>query len=88
VMQNVESLGGLTYSDIGSHIFWTLDDGMMGLILTDMVMMAHLWAGGPYFGLCTHTLPSHLMDVAIGLAWTTCKDDVHPPPPWTPSLTP
>jgi hypothetical protein len=34
VMQSIESLDGLTHSDTGSHIFWTLDDGQMGLILT------------------------------------------------------
>jgi len=60
----------------------------MGLILIDMVMMAHLWAGSPYSGQCTHTLPTHLMeDVALGLTWKTCRDNVHLPPPWTPSFT-
>jgi hypothetical protein len=47
VMQSVESLDGLTHSDTGSHTFWTLDDGQMGLDLIDMVMMAHLWARKP-----------------------------------------
>ena len=76
-------------TQIQTHIFWTLDDEFMGLILTDMVMMAHLWAGGPCFGLCTHTLPIYLMDyVVLGVAWIACRDDVHPPPPWTPSFTP
>jgi hypothetical protein len=61
----------------------------MGLILTYIVMMTHLWAGRPYYGQCTHTLPEHLVEnVALGLAWTTYKDDVNAPPPCTPSLTP
>jgi hypothetical protein len=50
VMQSIESPSGSTHSDTSSHIFWTLDDGQMGLILTDIVMMAHLWAGSPYSG--------------------------------------
>jgi hypothetical protein len=37
VMQSIESPNGLTHSYIGSHIFRTLDDGQMGLILIDMV---------------------------------------------------
>jgi hypothetical protein len=40
VMQSIESPNGLTHSNIGSHIFRTLDDGQMGLILIDMVMVA------------------------------------------------
>jgi hypothetical protein len=31
VMKSIESLDGLTHSVTGSHIFWTLDDGHMGL---------------------------------------------------------
>jgi hypothetical protein len=40
VMKSIEPLDGLTHSDAGSHIFWTLDDGHMGLQLLDMVMVA------------------------------------------------
>jgi hypothetical protein len=47
VMQSIESPSGLTHSNIGSHIFWTLDDGQMGLILIDMVMVAQRWARNP-----------------------------------------
>jgi hypothetical protein len=49
VMQSIESPSGLTHSNTGSHIFGTLDDGLMGLILTDMVLvlMAHLCAESP-----------------------------------------
>ena len=79
MLQSIKLSDGLTHSDIGSHIFWTLDDGSMGLILTDMVMMAHLWTGSPNFGQCTHTLPNHLMeDVALGSDWIACKDEMHP----------
>jgi hypothetical protein len=79
VMQSIESFDGLTYLDTGSHIFRTLDDGQMGLDLIDMAMMAHLWAGIPYSRQCTHILPSHLMEyVALGLAWTACRDEMHP----------
>jgi hypothetical protein len=66
----IESFDGLTHSYKISHIFCTLDDGHMGLILRDMVAMTHLWAGSPYFGHYTHTLPIHLMeDIALGSAW-------------------
>jgi hypothetical protein len=27
-------------------------------------------------------------DVALGVAWTIGRDDVHPPPPWMTSFTP
>jgi hypothetical protein len=51
----------------------------MGLHLTYMVMMAHIWVEIPYFGQCTHTLLNHLIeDVALGLAWTPCRDEMHP----------
>jgi hypothetical protein len=50
VMQSIESHDGLTYSDIGSHIFWTLDDGWMGFHFADMAMMAHRWERDPHFG--------------------------------------
>jgi hypothetical protein len=40
VMQSSESPSVLTHSDMGSHIFNTLDDGHMGLILTDFSMVA------------------------------------------------
>jgi hypothetical protein len=59
----------------------------MVMILIDMVMMAHLREINPYSRQCTHTFPNHLMkDLALGLTWTTCGDDVHPPPPWKPSF--
>jgi hypothetical protein len=81
VMQSVEAFDGLTYSNTGSHIFRNLDDGHMGLILIDMVKMAHLWIGNPYFGKCTHILPSHLMeDIALRLASTACIYEMHPLP--------
>jgi hypothetical protein len=66
VMQSVESLDGLTHSDIGSHIFWTLDDVQMGLHLLDMVMVAHRWEKIPHLGHCTLNIILHWMeDVAL-----------------------
>jgi hypothetical protein len=89
VMQSIESPGGLTHSDTGSHIFWTLDDGHMGLFMLDMVMVAQRWAGSPHPGLYTPETIMHWMeDVALGDDWMTHRDDIHPSPPWTPSFTP
>jgi hypothetical protein len=79
VVQSIKPFDGLTHSDTNSHIFWTLDFGQRGLILIDMVTMAHLWVGSPYFGQCTHTLPIDLMeDVAPGSARIACRDEMHP----------
>jgi hypothetical protein len=35
-----ESPSDLTHLDSGSHIFRTLDDGYMGLVLIDLIMVA------------------------------------------------
>jgi hypothetical protein len=89
VMQSIESPSGLTHSDIGSHIFWTLDDGHMGLFMLDMVMVAQRWVGSPHPGLYTPETIMHWMeDVALGDDWMTHRDDIHPSPPWMPSFTP
>jgi hypothetical protein len=78
VMQSDESLDGLKYLDTSSHIFWTLDDGWMGFILTCMVTMACRWTGSPHLGQCTPHLIHHLMeDVALGYAWTLLREVVH-----------
>jgi hypothetical protein len=47
VMKSVESFDGLTHSDTGSYIFWTLDDGHIGLDLIDIVMVAQRWETNP-----------------------------------------
>jgi hypothetical protein len=89
VMQSIVAHIESTHSDTSSHTLWTLDDGKMGFILTDMVMMKHLWERIPYYGQCTHTLPNYLMeDIAPSLAWKTYRDDGHPPPPCKPYFTP
>jgi hypothetical protein len=53
VMKSTESTSDLTHSYMGSHIFRTLDDGWMGLILTALVMVAHRWEEIPHPGLYT-----------------------------------
>jgi hypothetical protein len=48
VMQSSESPNDLLPSDMSSHILRTLDDGQMGLVLEDLVMMAHRWDESPH----------------------------------------
>jgi hypothetical protein len=63
---------------MGSHIFWTFEDGQIGLHLTHVVMMSHIWEEIPHFGQCTHASLRCLMeDVALGLAWTLLREVVH-----------
>jgi hypothetical protein len=56
VMQSDESPTVLAPSKMGSHIFKTLDNGQMGLVLTDLVMMAHKCTKSPHVGQCTPVL--------------------------------
>jgi hypothetical protein len=44
VMQSVESLDGLKYLDTGSHIFWTMEHGMMRFHFVDIVKNTTPWA--------------------------------------------
>jgi hypothetical protein len=88
VMKSVESLDGLTHSVTGSHIFWTLDD-------TNGLVFARYGHGGTEMGknptpwaLHPKTIMHWMEDVALVDGWMTCRDDIHPPPPWTPSFTP
>jgi hypothetical protein len=61
----------------------------MGLYLLDMVMVAQRWEKSPHPGHYTPEIITHWMeDVALVDGWMTCRDDIHPPPPWTPSFTP
>jgi hypothetical protein len=62
VMQSNESPCDSTTLDMGSPIFRTLDDGQMGLVLTDLVMMAHKWVEIPHLGQCTPGLITHWIE--------------------------
>jgi hypothetical protein len=89
VMQSFESPSGLTHSNIGSHIFKTLDDGRIGLILIDMVMVAQRWEGSQHPGLYTPRTIMHWMeDIAQGDDWRTHRDDIHSSTPWMLCSTP
>jgi hypothetical protein len=59
VMQRKESPNDVTPSNMSSHIFRTLDDGQMGLVLADLVTMAHRWDGSPQAGQCTPGIITH-----------------------------
>jgi hypothetical protein len=84
VMQSSESPSDLAPSDMSSHIFRTLDDGQMGLVLADLVMMAHRWDESPHVGQCTLGLITHwIEDVAAVDNQIPCRDEMQPPPPWT-----
>jgi hypothetical protein len=50
VMKSSESPNDLTPSHMSSYIFKTLDNGEMGLVLADLVMMTHKWAEIPHAG--------------------------------------
>jgi hypothetical protein len=62
VMQSSESPNDMPRSDMGSHIFETLDDGKMGLVLTYMVMVAHRWAEVTHLGIYTPDPTLHWME--------------------------
>jgi hypothetical protein len=74
VMQSSELPSDLAHLDSGSHIFRTLDDGWMGLFLTDLVMLAHRWVGIPHVGHYTPGIITHWMeDVTLVDSWMPCK---------------
>jgi hypothetical protein len=74
---------------MGSHIFKTLYDGQMGLILTDLVMVAHKWEKIPHPRLYTPKAILHWMEgIAQGDDWRTPKDNAQPSPLQTPPLAP
>jgi hypothetical protein len=62
VMQRNESPSDLAPLDMTSHIFKTLDDEQMRLVLADLVMMAHKWVESPYAEKCTRGLISHYIE--------------------------
>jgi hypothetical protein len=74
----------LAPSNMSSHILETLDDGQMGLVLVDLVTMAHRWAGSPQAWQCTPGLITHRIEdvVAVG-SQIPRRDEMRPPPPWT-----
>jgi len=47
VMESSGSSGDSPPLDIESHILRTLNDGMMGLVGADSIMMTHIWVGSP-----------------------------------------
>jgi hypothetical protein len=65
VMQSSESPSDLAPSEISSHIFRTLDNGQMGMVLTDFVMMTDRRAEIPHAGQRTPGIITHwIEDVA------------------------
>jgi hypothetical protein len=81
VMQSGESPNDLAPSDMSSHIFRTMDNGHMGLVLTYLVMMAHRWAESPHARKCTPRIISHwIEDVAAVDSQIPCRDEMRPPP--------
>jgi hypothetical protein len=74
-MQSSDSPSDLTPSNMISHIFGTLYDGQMDMVLTDMVMMAHRWAEIQHIGQCTPGIITHWIDnVATVDNMILCKD--------------
>jgi hypothetical protein len=67
VMQSSESPSDLAPSDMSSHILRTLDNGQMGLVLADLVMMAHKWVESPHAGQCTSGLVSHWIEGVVAV---------------------
>jgi hypothetical protein len=83
VMQSSESLSDLAPPDMGPHIFKTLNDGHIDLVLTDLVIIAHRWAEIPHARQCTLGFITHwIEDVALVEKWIPCRDEIQASPPW------
>jgi hypothetical protein len=82
VMQSNELSSDLPPSDMSSHIFKTLNDGQVGLVLADLVTMAHRWDESPHAGQSNPRLIIHwIEDVAATDNRIPLRDKMQPPLP-------